>query len=105
MLDRTASWSSSTNEKRSWLSGKLVVVSAALVIEGGAELGGLFGRGVGAVISPARAAPGQSYHTHRVQDRTGCTNKLLSQSFLFLCVVATFARLILDLCIYGNACI
>ena len=62
------------DEKRSWLGGKPVVVSAALelavaarasvpVSEGGAELGGLFGRGVGAVISPARAAPGQSYHS------------------------------------------
>ena len=74
-LDKTASWSSSTNdEKPSWLGGKPVVVSAALelavaarasvpVSEGGAELGRLFGRGIGAVISPARAAPGQSYHS------------------------------------------
>ena len=97
-LDRTASWSSSTNdEKRSWLGGKPVVVSAALelavaarasvpVSEGGAELGGLFGRGVGAVISPARAAPGQSYHAPLTESKTGRvvrTSCCLSRSFFF----------------------
>ena len=67
-LERTASFLLSTkDEKRSWIGGKLMVVSAASVGSvsvsegaGGAELGGLFGCGV-AVISLAPA--GQSVHS------------------------------------------
>ena len=64
-LDRTASFSSSTkDEKRSWLGGKPLVVSAASASvskgAGGAELGGLCGCGV-AFISLAPA--GQLVHS------------------------------------------